>query len=43
MFTFAMSMLSRYRVRYWNKLIEGKKDAIIWYVNEYLTSTDLIS
>jgi hypothetical protein len=42
MFTFAMSMLARYRVHYWNKLIEGKKEAIIWKVNEYLTSTQTL-
>jgi YaaC-like Protein len=42
MFTYAMSMLARYRVHYWNKLIEGKKDDIIWRVNEYLTSTQTL-
>jgi hypothetical protein len=42
MFTYAMSMLARYRVHYWNKLIEGKKDDIIWRVNEYLTSTETL-
>jgi YaaC-like Protein len=42
MFTYVMSMLARYRLHYWNRLIEGKKDAIIWKVNEYLTSTQTL-
>jgi len=32
MFIYAVGMLARYKVRYWNELIEGKKN------NEYLTS-----
>jgi len=42
MFTYAMSMLARYRVQYWNQLIEGKREGIIWKITEYLTSTQTL-
>jgi hypothetical protein len=42
MFTHAMSMLARYKVQYWNRLIEGRKEDIIWKINEYLTSTQTL-
>lgn len=42
MFTYAMSMLARYKVQYWNELIEGKKEDVIWLINEYLTSTQTL-
>lgn len=42
MFTYAMSMLARYKVQHWNLLIEGKKEEIIWKIEEYLTSTQTL-
>ncbi|MFZ0512554.1 MAG: YaaC family protein [Candidatus Nitrosopolaris sp.] len=42
MFTYAMGMLARYKVQYWNELIEGKEDDTIWKINGYLTSTQTI-
>jgi hypothetical protein len=42
MFIYAMCTLARYKVQYWNKLIEGRKDHIIWRINEYLTSTQTL-
>lgn len=41
-FTYAMSMLARYKVQYWNRLIEGRKEDIIWKINEYLTSSQTL-
>jgi hypothetical protein len=38
-FVYAMSMLSRYRVQHWDKLLEGKETDINWRIQEYLTST----
>lgn len=35
LFTYAMNMAARYRVRYWNKLFEGQKNDIILKINEY--------
>jgi hypothetical protein len=40
-FTYAMSMLARYRVTVWNEIIEGtyvKKD-IFWKIKDYLRQT----
>jgi hypothetical protein len=40
-FTYAMSMLARYRVVLWNDIIEGRyvnKD-ILWKINDYLRQT----
>jgi YaaC-like protein len=42
MFAYAMSWLARYSVRYWNELIDGKKEVTIWQINEYLTSTQTL-
>jgi hypothetical protein len=42
MFAYAMGMLARYKVRYWNELIEARKQGIIWKINEYLTSTQTL-
>ena len=39
MFVYVMGMLARYKVQHWNQLLEGRKEDIIWTVEEYLTST----
>jgi hypothetical protein len=42
MFIYAMTMFARYKVQDWNRLIEARKDDIIWKINEYLTSTQTL-
>jgi YaaC-like Protein len=42
MFTYAMSMLARYKVQNWNRLVEGRKEDVIWKISEYLTSTQTL-
>lgn len=37
-FTYAMSMLSRYKVQKWGMLIESTQSDIIWKIQQYLTS-----
>jgi hypothetical protein len=38
-FIYAMSMLARYGVEKWAKLIEGRESDIIWNIQQYMTST----
>jgi hypothetical protein len=40
-FTYAMSMLARYRVTLWNEIIEGKsgRKDIFWKIKDYLRQT----
>jgi hypothetical protein len=41
-FSYAMSMLARYRVELWGTLIEAKHSSIIWNIQEYITSTQTL-
>ena len=39
LFTFAMSMISRYEIMRWRDLMEGKDDNIMWTIEGYLKTT----
>jgi hypothetical protein len=39
LFTYTMSMLSRYNILYWKDLMEGKHDNIMWKIEGYLKTT----